>query len=481
MISRTITLLLLCLFSMQLVEAQTPRCGHQHAIQQQARQHANYEQQVQQTFDYAKRTAQLAQSRSQEVLTVPVVVHVVYNTQEQNVSDELIYSQINVLNEDFQRTNPDAEDGRELFKAVAGNAKIKFELAKTDPDGNPTSGITRTQTDVTSFMDISFENVLTAIDSCGFDIGSQEGTECLLNALLGGEETDGGEGIQLDDVKNSAKGGQDPWDTQHYINIWVCNLNANLLGQEMPMVMGFAYPPVGAPNWPEEGLPTASDLKDIDGVVIHHQAFGVNNPNAGMIEGIFKKGRTCTHEMGHYFGLRHISGDGDCASDDGIGDTPAEVATQNPELSPNVVCEELHSIDTCPEDDLPDMIENFMSYNPEACQNLFTVEQVAIMRAMLEGPRSGLIMQQTTSTLSTDLAQALTVYPNPANSLLNIQLEGYDLSDFEVEIQNVIGQSVLSSPARRSLDVSQLKTGIYLVRLKGEEVETVRKISIVKS
>lgn len=477
MILRTITLFFLCLCS-TLVVAQTPRCGHQHVTQLQAKQQANYEQLVQQTFDNAKRKTQTAQSRAQDVLTVPVVVHVVYNTPEQNVSDELIYSQIKVLNEDFQRQNADAADGRELFQAVAGNAKIKFVLADTDPDGNPTTGITRTQTEVSSFMDISFENVLEAIDSCGFDIGSQEGTECLINALLG-DEGEEGEGIQLDDVKNSLKGGQDPWDTQRYINIWVCNLNANLLGQEMPMVMGFAYPPVGAPNWPEEGLPT--DLKDIDGVVVHHQAFGVDNPNAGLVEGIFKKGRTCTHEMGHYFGLRHISGDGDCDSDDGIGDTPAEVATQNPELNPNVICSDLHSLDTCPEDGLPDMIENFMSYNPEACQNLFTTEQIGIMRAMLEGPRSGLIMQQTTNTISTELAQALTLYPNPANSQLNIQLEGYNLSDFSVEIQNVVGQSVLSTTAQSILDVSQLKAGIYLVRLKGEKMEAVRKISIVKS
>ena len=441
MILRTITLFCICLFLVQTGTAQSLRCGHQHAIQQQAHQHANYERLVQQTFEQAKQRSQQAHSRSQDVLTVPVVVHVVYNTQEQNVSDELIFSQINVLNEDFQRQNPDAEDGREMFKSIAGDAKIQFVLADTDPDGNPTTGITRTQTDVESFMNLSLDNIFEAIDSCGFDINSQEGTECLLNALLGGTETEDG-GLQLDNVKSSAKGGVDAWDTQRYINIWVCNLNANLLGQEMPMVMGFAYPPVGAPNWPEEGLPT--DLKDIDGVVVHHQAFGVDNPNAGLVEGIFKKGRTCTHEMGHYFGLRHISGDGDCASDDGIGDTPAEVATQNPDLNPNVVCSDLHSLDTCPEDGLPDMIENFMSYNPEACQNLFTAEQVGIMRAMLEGPRSGLIMQQTTSTLSTELNQAFTLYPNPTNNQLNINLEGYNFSDFDIEIQNVVGQQLLS-------------------------------------
>jgi len=378
---RTITLFLVGFLSMPLLMAQAPRCGHQHTTQRLSQQHPQYEQIVQQTFDTAKKKAGQAQSRSQEVLTVPVVVHVIYNTPEQNVSDELIYSQIRVLNEDFQRTNADAEDGRELFKSVAGNAKIQFVLAETDPDGNPTTGITRTNTDVETFMDIGgLDAIFEAIDSCGFDIASPEGTECLLNSLLGGEENADG-GMQLDNVKSTATGGKDPWDTERYINIWVCNLNANLLGQETPMVMGFAYPPVEAPNWPEGALPT--DLKDIDGVVIHHQAFGVDNPNAGLIEGIFKKGRTCTHEMGHYFGLRHISGDGDCASDDGIGDTPAEVATQNPDLNPNVVCSDLHTLDTCPEDDMPDMIENFMSYNPEACQNLFTAEQVSIMRAML--------------------------------------------------------------------------------------------------
>ena len=133
-------------------------------------QHANYERLVQQTFVQAKQRSQQAHSRSQDVLTVPVVVHVVYNTQEQNVSDELIFSQINVLNEDFQRQNPDAEDGREMFKSIAGDAKIQFVLADTDPDGNPTTGITRTQTDVESFMNLSLDNIFEAIDSCGFDI-----------------------------------------------------------------------------------------------------------------------------------------------------------------------------------------------------------------------------------------------------------------------------------------------------------------------
>jgi len=480
MIKRTFTFTLFCLFLTQLVIAQVHNCGQHHVTSKLSKTLPGYENLVNQTFENAKQAAeQQATSRSRQVLTVPVVVHVVYNTDVQNVSDELIHAQIQVLNEDFQRLNPDAGDARELFQPIAGNAEIQFVLADTDPEGNPTTGITRTQTEVSSFTDFSLDNFLTAIDSCGdaaLDPTSTEGAECLLNALLSGQESE--EGVQLDDVKNSAKGGQDAWDTQRYINIWVCNLNVNLGGQEMPMIMGFAYPPTEAPNWPTEELP--QDLTDIDGVVIHHQAFGVNNPNAGPVQDLFKKGRTCTHEMGHYFGLRHISGDGDCASDDGIADTPAEVASNQLDATNIPTCEELKDLDTCPDDDMPDMYENFMSYNPEACQNLFTQEQVGIMRAMLEGPRSGLISQQTTSIVSEELAQAIKLYPNPTNGALNIQVDGYELADFTVEIQNLMGQNVLTIPAQNTIDISNLPAGIYLVGLKNEAIQAVEKITVTK-
>jgi len=480
MIKRTFTLTLFCLFLTQLVIAQVHNCGQHPATNKLKKSLPGYENLVNQTFENAKQVAQQqATSRSKQVLTIPVVVHVVYNTAIQNVSDELIHSQIQVLNEDFQRLNPDAGDAREMFQSIAGNAEIQFVLADTDPEGNPTTGITRTQTDVPSFMEISIAGLLNAIDSCGeaaLDPTSTEGAECLLNAIFSGQES--GEGIQLDDVKNSAKGGQSPWDTKRYINIWVCNLNANIAGQETPMIMGFAYPPTEAPNWPTEELP--QDLTDIDGVVIHHQAFGVNNPNAGLVEDLFKKGRTCTHEMGHYFGLRHISGDGDCASDDGIADTPSEVASNQLDPANIPTCEELKDLDTCPEDDMPDMYENFMSYNPEACQNLFTQEQVGIMRAMLEGPRSGLILQQTTSTISEELAQAINLYPNPTNGVLNIQVAGYELTDFTVEVQNLMGQNVLTIPAQNSIDISNLAAGIYLVGLKNKTIQAVEKITVLK-
>ena len=122
-----------------------------------------------------------------DVARVPVVVHVVWNTPEQNVSDEQVHSQIDVLNRDFRRTNPDVSQAPEVWKDRAADARIEFSLATEDPAGNPTSGIVRTQTDVAGFS-------------------------------------------SDDEVKSASTGGADPWLTDRYLNIWVCALSAGLLG-----------------------------------------------------------------------------------------------------------------------------------------------------------------------------------------------------------------------------------------------------------
>jgi len=127
--------------------------------------------------------------------TIPVVVHVVYRINQENISDAQIQSQIDVLNEDFRRLNSDASNTPAVFQGVAADADIEFCLASRDPDGNPTNGITRTQTTVSSFN---------------------------LN----------------DAVKNDNTGGKSPWPRTSYLNIWVCNLSSGLLG--------YAYPP-GSP------------------------------------------------------------------------------------------------------------------------------------------------------------------------------------------------------------------------------------------
>lgn len=118
---------------------------------------------------------------------IPVVVHVVYNSAAENISQAQIQSQIKVLNRDFRATNPDKANTPAVWKGLVADANIEFALATADPEGNPTDGITRTKTDRTSF-----------------------GTN--------------------DSVKFNASGGHDAWPTDRYLNIWVCKLGGGLLG-----------------------------------------------------------------------------------------------------------------------------------------------------------------------------------------------------------------------------------------------------------
>jgi len=121
------------------------------------------------------------------ITTIPVVVHVVHNSAAENISLAQIRSQIRVLNRDFRATNTDKSKVPTPFKGLVADSRIQFALAKKDPQGKPTNGVTRTKTTRTSF-----------------------GTN--------------------DSVKSSATGGQDAWPTNKYLNIWVCQLSGGLLG-----------------------------------------------------------------------------------------------------------------------------------------------------------------------------------------------------------------------------------------------------------
>jgi len=311
----------------------------------------------------------------QETYYIPVVFHIVYNQDSQNLPDSVIESQIDVLNEDYRRLNENAIDTRDEFLEFAGDSNMEFFLANVDPNGNSTNGIIRKYTEREEFL--MFE-----------DIFSNE--------------------ITLDEVKFSETDGSDAWDTQKYLNIWVCNIGSlDVLGLELGQVYGYAYPPtnvddalatlgdVVVPDWPVDML---SNDENVQGVVLHYTALGRNNPSAnedGMTEN--NLGRAAVHEVAHYLGLRHIWGDalaffGDdgCSVDDGIEDTPnaADQAGYICDLNKNTCAGDNFGVTAV---DLPDMVENFMDYSPGACQNLFTNGQINIMRTILEISRPGLI------------------------------------------------------------------------------------------
>lgn len=251
------------------------------------------------------------------VITIPVVVHVIYFKDEENISDDQIFSQIAILNEDYRRQNSDRTKTPAIFQDVAADCEIEFCLARQDPSGNPATGITRTRTQAQVFQ--------------------------MGNAM-----------------KRAVTGGNDAWDSNKYLNIWVCNLTQGLLGY---------------------GSIPGSDLSPFDGVVIGYKYFG----KGGVTASPYNLGRTATHEVGHWLNLQHIWGDNDgadpCSGSDFVGDTPNQ-ARQN---------------EGCP--DFPssscgnssDMFMNYMDYTRDICMNIFTKGQKSRMLATLNGSRSSIL------------------------------------------------------------------------------------------
>ncbi|WP_353483454.1 M43 family zinc metalloprotease [Haliscomenobacter sp.] len=235
--------------------------------------------------------------RDAPAILIPVVVNVVYNTATENISDEQILEQIRVLNEDFGHINPDADK----TWPQAASTGIQFQLANRTPDGTSTNGIRRRYTPFSTFS-------------------------------------------TYDDVKFSKTGGIDSWPTQQYLNIWVCNLDGD--------IMGYGQLPGG---------PAATD-----GVVVDFQFFG----RYGHTKPPFDRGRTATHEVGHWLNLFHIWGDGDCSIDDMVADTPDSDDANH----------------GCPKDAFSCggklMVQNFMDYTDDGCMNLFTAGQARRMQAL---------------------------------------------------------------------------------------------------
>jgi gliding motility-associated-like protein len=255
---------------------------------------------------------------------IQVVVHIIHNGEPEgvgsNIPKEQVLSQLTVLNNDFRRLNADAAKTSSEFQSVAGAMGIEFVLAEADPNGLPTNGINRVK-------------------------GSQPDWHAI-------------------DDNNELKE-QSYWPAENYLNIWVCRLNDRY---------GFAQFPVSS----LPGLENTSRNRLTDGLTISFDAFGSSDYGNFLLHPIYRKGRTTTHEMGHFFGLRHPWGDAaDCLGTDYVDDTPTQ-ATQT------IGCP-VSPIKECPADDPQNkMFQNFLDYTDDECMNLFTQGQVERMITVLE-------------------------------------------------------------------------------------------------
>jgi hypothetical protein len=161
-----------------------------------------------------------------------------------------------------------------------------------------------------------------------------------------------------DAVKKTSQGGQDPTNPTTMLNLWVCDLSSGLLG--------YAQFPGGAAA--------------TDGVVIDYQAFGTTATYP--MYSVFNLGRTATHEIGHWFNLRHIWGDARCGNDQ-VTDTPQHDDS-------NGGCPSTSHRSRCAGKPLEQWM-NYMDYTDDRCMYMFSSGQKTRMDAAIDAARASYV------------------------------------------------------------------------------------------
>mgnify|MGYP006079298879 FL=1 len=359
-------------------------------------------------------------------VVIPVVVHVIYHESVENISESQIQSQINVLNADFNLLNADSLLPDNPFWYDSADCQIEFCLAQQDPDGLPSSGITRTYTETLAF------------DGNG-------------------------------DEKYTAYGGRDNWDPESYMNLWVCNLTGS------GGTLGYATFPSELEDNPYE-----------DGVVIHYEAFGTTGTAGNGDFLVNDLGRTGSHEVGHWLNLRHIWGDEPCGNDF-CADTP-EHESENygcptfPHLTYN------DCLPGTSENG--EMYMNYMDYVNDACMNMFSFDQSARMDAAIFEGRSGLLTSSGCEIPVVGVNEhagkneLFSIYPNPSSSHFYLDLGNTESSAVELTLYDSSGKIIqnLVKEFREItgvIDIEIEESGVYYINLITEDnTETKRIIKL---
>lgn len=322
------------------------RCGTMEAYAELFRQNPQFKQQFEEN---QHRIQQAALQNSNRVMaledTVAVVIHVIGSaTLQSQITDAILQSQIDTLNVDYQGKNADSTRIPAHFKPFYGKMGITFLLAKTDPNGLPTTGIERRTNAVT------------------FTAGT------------------------ADNAKRFANGGLDGWDGTKYLNLWVVAFSDNILGISV--------------------FPGDPRNLNLHGFVCDYRAFG---SNASYLYPEYNKGRTTTHELGHFLNLRHIWGDdtnpvnvcgaSGCTGTDfpgapaGQDDTPNQCAAVFGDADPTGTG--VIRTDACTPSGSGIMYQNFMDYGDDIALVMFTQGQNARMETAFTSPDRGPLLTST--------------------------------------------------------------------------------------
>lgn len=364
--------------------------------------------------------------KNTNIVTIPVVFHVILTAAQQNQLNgdtgirARAISQIAALNRDYLKQNSDTVSIPYVYKPLAANTGIQFGLAHRKPDGTSTEG---------------FEIITTT--TSGYSV--YDG--------MGGAST----------AKHTSSGGADAWDPTKYLNIWVLNISET-------GIIGFTDPP----SYVNFGI-----AADEIGIGLNYAAFGNRTSTSQYFFSGIDKGRTLTHEMGHFFELEHVWGDdgGLCPSDpggldDGIADTPPQASENygNP-VFPHISCNNGPG---------GDMFMNYMDYSNDLSLLMFTIDQVARMQSNVNTESLSLtqhpeILQWPTGVTNIDESKNIAIYPNPTSGKFTVNTN--DVKGVEkILVLNMIGQTVYSINVNNAqitnynIDLTGMSKGIYMVQ-----------------
>lgn len=361
-----------------------------------------------------------------ETIIIPVVVHVIHHTASRVVGGP---NNSNISDEQIlSQIEVLNEDYRRKMGTNGYNdhpagtdMEIEFRLATVDPGGNPTNGITRTYNAKESFDIDDDDQTLKAISY---------------------------------------------WPSNRYLNIWVTTLKNRYLGYaQFPVVENIG------------GLPDIGKLARTDGVVINHANFGRKTGNGTVISNVYGDGRTTTHEVAHWLGLLHTWGDTDCG-DDYCADTPN---AEGPNNTTN--CVELFS--SCNGSATRNMTENFLDYSPDKCMNVFTFDQKARIRSVLQLSQSRAeLIRRANEVFQSGLA-SIQLTPNPANGFVKITANYNNISEVNIQVVNLTGKIMKKVLYRLQgniieMDIRNLPDGLYIVQVSSAKETRTARMMVLK-
>lgn len=352
---------------------------------------------------------------------IPVAFHVlVSNAQYQQMGGDTgiirrVNSQLAVLNADYSATNADINQVPAPFRPLAGNSGLQFRLASGTSSSTIAPGI---ELKLTSNL---FD------DNSGYA-----------------------------DAKRASQGGLDGWDPTRNLNIWVVSASNGTLGVAVPpSILGASFP---------GGRITTADL----GVAVSYSALGKREfPRQYFYPGTNDKGRTLTHEIGHYFELEHVFGDdAGCGLDDGIADTPPQAG---PTYSGSTRLA-FPLYDACSPSGNGIMYMNYMDYVDDGDMMFFTKQQVARMQFYTSaGQESYSLTQQPMGVADPQPESRLvSVFPNPSSGIFRI-LNGSNLPLTALQVADMTGRTVFRAadvPARESQTITlpAVANGLYFLK-----------------